>query len=82
MRASMVASATAEPDTPPISVDSSTDTCAMPPTIRRVSRREKLIRCLVMPVWFIRLPAKIKNGTARKAIDCVCATTAAPPPQT
>jgi hypothetical protein len=56
-------------------VDKTTLTCAIPPAILRVRREEKRSSLEVIPVLFIRFPAKIKNGTARNAIDWVCATT-------
>jgi len=42
---------------------------AVPPYIRRVRRRARLKSRLVIPDTFIRFPAKIKNGTAKKAKD-------------
>ena len=47
----------------------------MPPIIFRVATWLNFIRRGVIPVRFIRFPAKIKNGTARNEIDCVCAIT-------
>lgn len=48
--ASMAASARLEPDSPPISVDSSTFTWASPPVIRPVSMEQKFIILEVTPV--------------------------------
>ena len=64
MRASMAASATAAPDTPPIMALSTMLTWARPPTIHPVMVVAKEISRVVMPVAFIKLPASTKNGTA------------------
>lgn len=69
MRVSIAASAVAEPEMPPIMVLITTETCARPPYIRRVSMEAKSRIRLVMPDSFIRLPAKMKNGTARNVYD-------------
>ena len=61
----MAASAVAEPETPPIKVLITTDTCAIPPYILRVSIEASPNNLFVIPDSFIRLPAKIKKGTAR-----------------
>jgi len=42
---------------------------SIPPYILLVRRDAKRRRRVVIPVLFIRLPAKIKKGTARKAMD-------------
>src|SRR3546814_19255384 len=65
MRASIAASATADPDTPPISVDSTMQTCASPPAIHETRTFEQAISRTVIPVRFIMCPASTKNGTAR-----------------
>ena len=65
MRASIAASATAEPETPPISVESRIATCASPPAIQPTATSETFSRRSVMPLSFIRWPASTKKGTAR-----------------
>ncbi len=60
----MAASATAEPDTPPIRVDSRIATCAKPPDIQPTATIETFSRRSVMPLSFMRWPASTKNGTA------------------
>jgi hypothetical protein len=62
-------------ETPPIRVESTTFTWATPPYIFLVRSLASDNKFLVIPVSFIRLPAKIKNGIARKVNDCVWATT-------
>ena len=71
MRASIAASATAAPEMPPISAESTIDTWARPPTIQPVSSRAKRSSRSVMPLVFIRLPARMKNGTASSGKDSV-----------
>ena len=53
MRASIAASATAAPETPPISVESTIQTCASPPAIHETSVFEQPISRVVIPEWFI-----------------------------
>src|SRR5690606_38598237 len=65
MRASIAASATADPETPPISVDSTIATCARPPDIQPTATMDTFKRRSVMPLAFIKWPARTKNGTAR-----------------
>ena len=60
----MAASATAEPDTPPIRVESRIATCAKPPDIQPTATIETFSRRSVMPLSFMRWPASTKNGTA------------------
>ena len=57
-------SATAEPDRPANSIDSTAATCASPPRIRPTSANAKSISLREMPPSSIRLPASMKNGTA------------------
>ncbi len=70
-RASIEASATAEPEMPPIMKLRTIETWARPPAIQPVSSRANLTRRSVMPVAFIRLPARMKKGTARSGKFCV-----------
>ena len=65
-RVSIQASAVAEPETPPIMVLITAETCAVPPHMRRVREDAKVRIRLVIPDSFISVPAKMKNGTARK----------------
>ena len=67
----MAASATAEPDTPPISAESTIATCASPPAIQPVSTVDSLISRDVIPASFIRWPANTNSGTASSGNDCV-----------
>ena len=67
----MAASATAEPDTPPIRVERTTETCPMEPYIWPVSTFASFTRRDVIPVLFIRLPAKINSGIASMVKDWV-----------
>jgi len=60
----MAASALEEPEQPPMNVDSTTLTCAMPPLMCPATCMESLIRRLVIPELFIKLPAKMNRGTA------------------
>ena len=56
---------------PPMSALRTMATCASPPASQPVkSRANSSSRC-VMPVVFIRLPARMKNGTASSGNDCV-----------
>ena len=71
MRASIAASATAEPDTPPISADTTIATCARPPVIQPVITLASEMMRSVMPETFIRLPASTNSGTASSGNDCV-----------
>ena len=71
MRASIAASATAEPETPPISADTTIATCARPPVIQPVSALASAMIRSVMPDEFIRLPASTNSGTASSGNDCV-----------
>lgn len=64
MRASIAASATAEPETPPISVDRRMATWASPPAIQPTATSDTLSSRSVMPLSFIRWPASTKKGTA------------------
>ncbi len=73
-RDSIEASATADPEIPPIMKLSTIETCARPPAIQPVRRLANLTRRWVIPVTFIRLPARIKNGTARSGKLCVAVT--------
>jgi hypothetical protein len=70
-RDSIAASATAEPEMPPIRALRTIETWARPPIIQPVSRRAKISSRSVMPVMFIRLPARMKNGTASSGNDWV-----------
>ncbi len=56
---------------PPISALSTIDTWARPPAIQPVSSRANTSSRSVMPVAFIRLPARMKNGTASSGKDWV-----------
>ena len=71
IRHSMAASATAEPDTPPIKVDSTTDTWPMEPYIWPVITLASFTKREVIPVLFIRLPAKMNSGIASMVKDWV-----------
>ncbi len=71
MRASIAASATAEPETPPISAETTIATCASPPVIQPVSARASEMIRSVIPDEFIRLPASTNSGTASSGNDCV-----------
>ena len=71
MRASIAASATAEPDTPPISAETTIATCARPPVIQPVITLASEMMRSVMPETFIRLPASTNSGTASSGNDCV-----------
>ena len=71
MRASIAASATAEPETPPISADTTIATCARPPVIQPVITLASEMMRSVMPDAFIRLPASTNSGTASSGNDCV-----------
>ena len=44
------------------------------PSVGSAWRRKSTCPLRLMPDSFIRLPAKMKNGTARNVYDCVCAT--------
>ena len=60
-------SATAEPETPAKIIEASTLTWASPARKCPTSALAKLKILSVMPTAFIRLPAMMKNGTARSA---------------
>lgn len=64
----MAASALEEPHRPPIKVDSRTFTCAMPPHICPTHKSANFIILEVIPVWFIKRPAVMKNGIAIRFI--------------
>ena len=65
------ASATAEPDMPAKIMLAMTLTWPSPPWIRPTqSWATPKIRCVIPPV-FIRLPARMKNGTARRGNEAV-----------
>ena len=70
MRASIAASATAEPETPPMNVDRRMQTWASPPAIQETSTFEASISRSVIPVLFIMCPARTKSGTARSGKLC------------
>jgi hypothetical protein len=74
MRACIAASAIAEPDTPPISVASRTETWARPPFSRPASTVASASSSRVMPEWLRKLPAMMKSGIASSAKFCVCDT--------
>jgi len=61
----------AEPHTPPMSVLSTTLTCARPPYICPVIAVANFTSRFVIPVSFIKLPAKINIGMASSAKFCV-----------
>ena len=71
MRHCMAASATAEPETPPIRVDSTQDTWPTEPYMWPHSTFARFIRRRVMPVAFIRLPARMNSGIASMVKLCV-----------
>ena len=79
MRASIAASATADPDTPPISVDSTMQTWASPPDIHDTRTLEQAISRQAMPVRFIMWPASTKNGTASSGKLCEAVATCCTP---
>jgi len=58
-------SPTAVPFTPAKIIEPSTFTCASPARKWPISAMAKLKILSVMPTVFIRLPARMKNGTAR-----------------
>ena len=70
-RVFIAASAMLEPVTPLISVESAIEVCARPPLRRPVSTVARRKRFVVMPALFIRLPARMKSGTASSAKFCV-----------
>jgi hypothetical protein len=70
MRACMAASATAEPDTPPIRVDRMIETWASPPAIQATATWENRNSRSVIPLSFIRWPASTKKGTASSGKLC------------
>ena len=74
MRVCMAASAIAEPETPPISTASASDTCASPPFSRPVSTEASRRSCSVMPDLLRKLPAMMNNGTASRVKFWVCET--------
>ena len=78
----MAASATAAPETPPISVESTMQTCASPPAIHDTSVFEHLMSRVVMPEWFIMWPARMKNGTASSGKLCDAVATCCTPIET
>ena len=74
------ASATAAPDMPAKITDAPTFTWPSPPRIHPTRASAKLKIRSVMPAVFIRLPARMKNGTASKGklstpLIMRCATT-------
>ena len=75
MRASIAASATAEPETPPIRALSRMATCASPPRIQPVRTVDRRISRSVIPDSFIRWPANTNSGTASSGKDCVMLAT-------
>src|SRR6056297_326788 len=79
MEPSPPASATAAPDMPAKITEAPTLTCPRPPRIQPTSASAKLKIRSVMPALFIRLPARMKNGTASKGklstpLMTLCAT--------
>ena len=65
------ASATAEPETPPNITEPMIDTCPSPPLKLPTSRRAILTRYSPNRPCIIRLPARMKNGTASIGKLCV-----------
>jgi len=59
-------SATADPESPAKSIESTTATCARPPRILPTSAKEKFIRRLEIPPSSMSAPASMKNGTASR----------------
>jgi hypothetical protein len=59
-------SASAAPDVPENTSEPMTLTWARPPGTRPPSVLAKRKMWLVMPAWFIRLPTKMKTGTATR----------------
>ena len=72
--ASMDASATAEPEMPPIRALSIMDTWARPPTRWPVRVLAKFTSLSVIPAAFMIHPAVRKNGTDKKVKLCVDTT--------
>ena len=82
MAPSPPASATAAPDMPAKITEAPTFTCPSPPRIHPTRASAKLKIRSVMPEVFIRLPARMKNGTASSGklstpLMTRCATTIA-----
>ena len=67
----MAQSAFAEPEQPPMSMDSSTLTCARPPRMWPVTHSQKSISLSLMPPKFMTEPDMMKNGMASMEKDCV-----------
>ena len=65
----MAQSALAEPEQPPISMDSSTFTWARPPFMWPVTHSQKSISLSLMPPKFITEPDMMKNGMASMEKD-------------
>ena len=68
------ASATAEPDTPPKSVDDSTPTCAGPPWKRPISADSTPTSASPSLPPIISVPVSMKNGMAISGKLCTCET--------
>lgn len=58
------ASATPEPDIPPIIIPVIATTMASPPRIGPTKQRQKSMIRFVIPPWLIKAPASINNGIA------------------
>ena len=70
----MAASATAEPEMPPIRKLSTMEICASPPASQPTRTRENSTSRPAMPEAVITLPATTKKGIAINGNDCVAPT--------